>query len=287
MVKKRFIPNVFFGKLGTRLLVIIVLFVIIFPLLWMFSLSFRKTGEVSLSRYMIIPLNIETGNYRMALENAEARGSSVPVFFKNSIIITFSSIAITIVIASLAGYAFAKFRFKGRMGIFYMVLIGMMIPAQALLIPIFLLSKYAHILNTYFALILPYVAFGLPISIFILRGFFVSINNTMIEAARIDGATEFGILMRVVLPLARPAFATVVIFLFLQNWNEFMLALVLTLNKSSFTIPVGLTKVLGEWQTSWGEYSALVFMSLIPVVIVYSIFQNWFIKGLAAGSIKG
>ena len=287
MPKRRFIPNVFFGKVITRLLITIVLIVIIFPLLWMFSLSFRRTGEVKLSRFLILPVNVETGNYAAAIENAAARGYSVPILFKNSIIVTFSAILITMILATIAGYAFAKFKFKGKMSLFYSILIGMMIPAQALLIPIFILSKYAKLLNTYFSLILPYVAFGLPISIFIMRGFFISISNAMIEAARIDGATEFGIFLRIVLPIARPALATVVIFMFLQNWNEFMLALVLILKKKMLTIPVGLTKTFGEYITPWGEYSALVFMTLIPVVIVYAIFQNWFIKGLTAGSIKG
>lgn len=265
----------------------IVLISIIFPLLWMFSLAFRKTGETSLSRFLIFPVNVETGNFTAAIENTMARGYSIPVMFKNSLIITIGSIVITIIIASIAGYAFAKFKFRGRSSIFYSILMGMMIPGQAVLIPIFILTKYMGLINTYFSLILPYVAFGLPISIFIMRGFFIGVSNSMIEAARIDGATEFGILLRIALPVAKPAIATCVIFLFLQNWNEFMLALVLLLKKHLLTIPVGLTKTFGEYITPWGEYSALVFITLIPVIIVYGIFQNWFIKGLTAGSIKG
>ena len=253
----------------------------------MFSLAFRKQSEVTQSRFLIFPVNIETGNFAAAIENNAARGYEVSAMFKNSIIITFSSIFITIIVASIAGYAFAKFKFKGRASIFLSILTGMMLPMQALLIPIFILTKNLGILNTYFSLILPYVAFGIPISVFIMRGFFAGINNSMLEAARIDGATEFGIFLRVALPLSKPALATCVIFLFLQNWNEFMLALVLLLKKSMLTIPVGLTKSFGEYITPWGEYSALVFMTLGPVIIVYAVFQNWFIRGLTAGSVKG
>lgn len=275
------------ARLFKSIFLAIVLISIIFPLLWMFSLAFRKTGETSLSRFLIFPVNVETGNFTAAIENTMARGYSIPVMFKNSLIITIGSIVITIIIASIAGYAFAKFKFRGRSSIFYSILMGMMIPGQAVLIPIFILTKYMGLINTYFSLILPYVAFGLPISIFIMRGFFIGVSNSMIEAARIDGATEFGILLRIALPVAKPAIATCVIFLFLQNWNEFMLALVLLLKKHLLTIPVGLTKTFGEYITPWGEYSALVFITLIPVIIVYGIFQNWFIKGLTAGSIKG
>ena len=270
-----------------RLFISVVLISIIFPLIWMFSLAFRRTGETSLSRFLIVPVNVETGNFSAAIENALARGYSIPLMFKNSLIITISSIILTIIIASIAGYAFAKFKFKGRSIIFYSILMGMMIPAQALLIPIFILTKNMKLLNTYFSLILPYIAFGIPISIFIMRGFFFGISDSMIEAAKIDGATEFGIFLKIALPISKPAIATCVIFLFLQNWNEFMLALVLLLKKELLTIPVGLTKTFGEYITPWGEYSALVFITLIPVIIVYGIFQNWFIKGLAAGSIKG
>jgi len=286
-MKNKFLSGAFFGKLFVRIYLIIVLVIIIFPLLWMFSVSFRRTGEVTLSRFLIIPVNIEIGNYAAVIKNAVISGYSVPILFKNSIIVTASSILITLIIATIAGYAFAKFRFKGREGIFYFLLMGMMIPMQALLIPIFIFTKYTGLLNTYFSVILPYIAFGLPISVFIMRGFFIGINNHMIEAARIDGASEFGIFLRIALPLARPAMATVIIFLFLQNWNEFMLALVLILKKKLYTIPIGLVKTIAEYVTPWGQYSALLFMTLIPVIIVYGIFQNWFIKGLTAGSIKG
>ena len=285
--RKRLIPNVLFGKIFVRIYIIIVLLIIIFPLLWLFSIAFREKGEVSQSRFLIIPINIETGNFKAAIVNSAERGYSVPLLFKNSTIITFTSIMVTILIASIAGYAFAKFKFAGKRGLFYFTLLGMMIPMQILIIPIFLIGKYLHIINTHWSLILPYIAFGLPISIFIMRGFFLALSNTIIEAARIDGATEFGIFLKIALPIAKPAIATCVIFLFLQNWNEFMLALVLLLKKDIFTIPVGIAKTLGEYVTPWGEYTALIIITIIPVIIVYAIFQNWFIKGLSAGSIKG
>ena len=287
MRRNRFIPSIFFGKLSSRLYIFITLVITIFPLLWIFSISFRRTMEVTQSRFLIIPLHIETGNYKAALEFAKDWGLSVGTLFKNSIIITFISVILTIIIASVAGYAFAKFKFRGRNQLFYATLIGMMLPVQVLMVPIFIFTKYSGLLNTYTSLILPYTAFGLPFAIFILRGFFLGISDEIIEAARIDGASQFYIFIRIALPLARPAIAAVVIFIFLSNWNEFLLALVLLVDKDLITIPVGLSKMIGEYVTPWGQYAAFVFMAAGPVLVIYLIFQNWFIKGLAAGSIKG
>ena len=287
MKKNRFIPSVFLGKISSRLYIFIALIVVIFPLLWIFSISFRRTFEVSLSRFLIIPLNIETGNYRAAIEFAKSLGFSMLTLFKNSMIITSISVILTIIIAAVAGYAFAKFKFRGKNQLFYATLIGMMLPVQVLMVPIFIFTKYSGLLNTYTSLILPYTAFGLPFAIFILRGFFLGISDEIIEAARIDGASQFYIFIRIALPLARPAIAAVVIFIFLSNWNEFLLALVLLVDKDLITIPVGLSKMIGEYVTPWGQYAAFVFMAAGPVLVIYLIFQNWFIKGLAAGSIKG
>jgi len=285
--KSGFIPGVFLGKLASRLYIFITLVIVIFPSLWIISVSFRRPFEINQSRFLIVPLNIETGNYKAALEYAETFGIALGTLFKNSIIVTSISLILTIIIGSVAGYAFAKFKFKGRNQLFYMTLIGIMIPTQIVIIPIFMFTKYVGLLNTYASLILAYTAFGLPFSVFILRGFFQGISNELIDAARIDGASQFCIFLKIALPLARPAIATVGIFIFLYNWNEFLLALVLMLRKDVITIPVGLSKLIGQYVTPWGQYAALIIMAAVPALMVFLIFQNWFIRGLQAGSIKG
>ena len=287
MRKLRFIPSIFLGKLLSRLYIIVALLVVIFPLLWIFSVSFRDTFEITQSRFLLIPKNIVTGNYKAAIDFTEGAGIPIGMLFKNSAIATISSLIIIIIISTIAGYAFAKLKFKGSRQLFLLTLLGMMLPIQILMIPLFLLTKHSGLLNTYFGIILPYVALGLPFSIFILRGFFLGINDEIIESAKIDGASQVGIFIKIILPLARPAIAAVVIFMFIHNWNEFLLALVLIQNRTLYTLPVGISKIIGQYATPWGIYSAMVFMAALPTLIIFLIFQNWFIKGLTAGSIKG
>ena len=207
--------------------------------------------------------------------------------YKNSIIVVFSAVILTLIIATTAGYALAKFKFKGRNTIFYIILLSMMMPVQAAIIPVFLFVSRTNMLHTYQALILAYVSYQLPLAVFIMRQFFLKIPSEIIESARIDGASEFSIFLRVATPLAKPAIATTVTMVFMLDWNEFIFALILMLKKELYTVPLGVSRLLTEYFTPWGTYSAMIFMTIIPIIIIFVIFQNWFIQGLTAGSIKG
>ena len=272
-----------FGKFLVVLYLICFLLMIIIPLLWMFSLSFREPGEMD----KIIPLNFRFDNYTRAIELANERDYPILQMYKNSIIVSFFSVAITIIISAVAAYAFSKLKFIGSKTIFYIILVGMVIPIQIFLIPVFIFSRYTGLLNNYLGLILPYIAFGLPLGIFIFKGFFDQIPRELSEAAKIDGASEFRTFLKIIMPISKPAISTVIIFLFLQNWNEFILALVLLSRTKLYTIPVALSKFVGEFYFPWELYSAIVFLTSIPIIIIFIIFQNWFIKGLTAGAIKG
>ncbi|MHB1347320.1 MAG: carbohydrate ABC transporter permease [Candidatus Humimicrobiaceae bacterium] len=277
------------GKILLTLYIAIFLMIIIFPILWAFSLSFKQPQESTEAYFFIIPKNIKLDNYKLAIEWTNTNQRSVPLtkMYLNSSISTVSSVLATIVIGSIAAYAFSKLKFKGNNTLFYSVLLGMMLPVQAVLIPVFLLNKFMHTYDTLIAIILPYIAFGLPITIFILRGFFLQIPNEFREAAKLDGASEIGIFMKIILPISRPALATCVIFLFMQNWNEFILALTFLIKRNLWTIPVVLSKMTGQYLFPWELYASLIFLAAIPVIVVFAIFQNWFIKGLTAGAIKG
>ena len=272
-----------FGKFLVLLYIICFLLMILLPLLWMFSLSFRESGAMD----NIIPENLRFDNYPRAIELANERDYPVLQMYKNSIIVSFASVAITIVLSALAAYAFSKLKFTASRPIFYMILIGMVIPIQIFLIPVFIFSRYTGLLNNYIGLILPYVAFGMPLGIFIFKGFFDQIPKELSEAAKIDGASEFQTFLRIIIPISKPAISTVIIFLFLQNWNEFVLALVLLSKIKLYTIPVALSKFVGQFYFPWELYSAVVFLTSIPIIIIFIIFQNWFIKGLTAGAVKG
>lgn len=276
-----------FGRLLIIIYLSIFLIIIIFPLLWMLSLSFKQPNEITQAYGYIIPVHIKLDNYARAFEWAREHTTTIPLMYRNSIAVSFISVAVTIAIAAVAAYAFSKLKFKGSNLIYYIMLVGMMIPVQVVIIPIFILNRYMGVINTYLSVILPYIAFGLPISIFILRGFFAQIPIDFSEAAKIDGASEIRVFFNIIIPLSKPALATCVIFLFLQNWNEFTLALVLLLRANLYTIPVALSKMLGEFILPWEIYSATVFITAIPIIVIFLIFQNWFIKGLTAGAIKG
>ncbi|MCL5986802.1 MAG: carbohydrate ABC transporter permease [Actinobacteria bacterium] len=279
--------SVIAGKFFSRFYIIMFVVMILFPLLWMFSLSLRYPNELNQAWGFLIPKNPTLSNYPRALDQFAGRGYPLLQVMGNSSIVTISSVILTIIIAALSAYALSRFKFKGKQTIFYLTLLGMMIPIQVVLIPNFLFIKWMGLFNTLWSVILPYTAFGLPIAVFILRGFFNEIPHDLIDAAKIDGASEFGVFLRIVLPLSKPALATCVIFLFLQNWNEFVLALTLLYQKRMLTIPVAISKLAGEFIFPWEIYSASVFITALPIIIVFVIFQNWFIKGITAGAIKG
>jgi len=162
-----------------------------------------------------------------------------------------------------------------------------MIPPAAIIIPFFIMMHKVGLYNNLFPVIISYIAFGLPLAVLIFRGFFLSIPDELIEAARIDGCNEVKIFFRIAIPLSKPAIATVIIFLFMQNWNEFLLALVLLVNKNLYTLPLGMSIYVGQYNSPWELIGAGVIISSIPIFIIYLIFQKQFIKGLTEGAVKG
>ncbi len=164
---------------------------------------------------------------------------------------------------------------------------GMMIPPAAVIIPLFLIVKNLGLYNTHLALILAYIAFGLPIAVLIFRGFFLSVPAELIEAARIDGSPEMRTFVSVILPLSTPAIATVTIFSFMQNWNEFLLGLVLLKDRLLYTLPVGMANLVGQWDSPWQLIAASVVIASLPIFIIYLMIQDLYVRGLTAGALKG
>jgi len=284
MIKKQ--PGVY---IFTRVVVFVTLAVILIPVLWIVSVSFR-TSETSLqSIFFLIPIKATVMNYVEAVKfSIEKMNISFLVMFRNSFIVTGISIVIALALASTAAFSFSNFKFPTKEVLFTMIIAAFIIPPQVLLIPMFILLKYFGVLNTYWAVIFPYAAFAVPIATLILRGFFEQIPIELKESARIDGASNFMIFLRIVLPLSKAAIATTIIFLFLEIWNEFMYALVFLVDDSILTIPVALAKLaFGRYWIPLTIYTASIMITIIPVVILYVIFQKWFIKGITMGAIKG
>jgi raffinose/stachyose/melibiose transport system permease protein len=250
------------------------------PVLWVISLSVRTRKDVFLT--IFLPRSVHLDNYITAWKTFH-----FGALFVNSAIITVGSVLAILVIAALAAYAFSRLRYPGSEFFFYMILLGMMIPPAAIVIPLFLIMKTIGLYNTHLALVLAYVAFGLPIAVLIFRGFFLSIPGELIEAARIDGSHEVRTFSSIILPLSTPAIATVVIFSFMQNWNEFLLALVLLKDNVLYTLPVGMGNLVGQWDSPWQLIAAGVVIASLPIFIVYLLIQDLYVRGLTAGALKG
>jgi len=273
----------------SRILVILSIIIILVPIIYIFSLSLRTKETVYQDFLFLIPKQITFENYPGAFDYVKTRlDVSFLRLFVNSIIASFSSIIIALIVASLASFSFSNYRFKGKEFTFTMIIASFVIPAQVLLIPLFFILRNAGIINTYLAVIIPYVGFLIPIATLILRSFFEQIPKEIKESAKIDGASDLRTFLQIVLPLSKPAIASCIILLFLETWNEFIFALVFLQDPKLQTIPVAIAKIAGgKYIVPIGTYSAAIMITIIPVLIIFVIFQKWFISGMTMGAIKG
>jgi len=273
----------------SRIVIAITIVLIFFPILYIFSVSLRPKGTIYEDIFVLIPKAVTYQNYTGALDYAKTRlDVSFPEMFRNSIICTFSAIAISIIISAFAAFSFSNFKFRGKELIYTLMIASFAIPVQASLIPLFFIERDLRIMNTYLAVILPYIGFTIPIAILILRSFFEGIPIEIKEAARIDGASNFQMFVKIILPISKPAIATCIILLFLETWNEFLFALIFLQNPKLQTVPVAIAKIAGgKYLASLGIYGAAIMITIIPILIVFVIFQRWFIAGVTLGAVKG
>ena len=272
----------------TRIVVIFFMIIIIFPLLYTLSLSIRSPDTVYSARYFLIPYEFSFQNYIDAFVNAEQRLKvSFPRMFLNSIIVTSLSVSLIITLSIFSAFAFSHLRFPLKEGLYNVMIASVAMPAQVLLIPLFYIFIYLGIINTYSAVILAYAGFLIPIGILILRMFYEQIPRELTEAGTVDGASDFQLLIRILLPLAKPAIATCIILLFLDTWNEFVYAMIFMQDSTIHTVPVGLAKIgTSRYHVNIGTYSASVMITIIPVMLIFAIFQRWFIAGITMGALK-
>ena len=272
----------------TRVVILFFIIIIIFPLLYTLSLSVRSPDTVYSAKYFLIPYEFSLQNYFDAFFYAEERLKvSFPRMFLNSIIVTTSSVILIITLSIFAAFSFSHLRFPMKESLYNVMIASVAMPAQVLLIPLFYLLIYFGIINTYTAVILAYAGFLIPIGILILRMFFEQIPGELTEAGIVDGASDFQLLMRILLPLAKPAIATCVILLFLDTWNEFIYAMIFMQDPTIHTVPVGLAKIgTSRYHINIGTYSASVMITIIPVMVIFAVFQRWFIAGMTMGALK-
>jgi len=264
----------------TYAIFVMVAIIVLYPLIWMFYTSFKEQWEIFRDPFSL-PTSLNLANY----VEAWTRGSFGRFFF-NSVLVTIPSVAGILLVSSLAAYAFARFTFRGSSVLFYAILIGIMVPPQAIVIPAFLLVARLGLINSFAALFLTYLSWC-PVGIFILHAFFKSLPQELLDAARIDGAGSFRVFWEIALPLAKPALATVSIFYFVWVWNDFIYPLLYLQDDAMSTIPLGLMLFRGQYQTNWGlQAAALSIASFVPLAF-YLLFQDKFVKGVTAGALKG
>lgn len=257
--------------------------VIVYPFLWMLTSSFKPLNELYAFPPKLFTETMSFNNYKIVLFE---QSPSFLVYLKNTVITTTVSVLGTLMTASMAGYAFAKMKFRGRNALFILYLATMMVPFQVLMVPQFILFRYLNIFNTLWALILPRL-FS-PLSTFLMRQFYVDIPDSIIEAGRIDGASEARIYFNLVFPLAKPALATVVILNFVWRWNEYEAPLIFLTDKKLYTLTVGLTNFIDEAGFAMSHLiMAGAAVAMIPMLLIYLIGQKFMIEGLTSGSVKG
>ena len=254
----------------------------LFPVYWMFTFSLKNNEEIFGANVMGLPQNWLWQNYSRAL-NVGNMGQ----YFLNSLIVTITSILFVLIAAIMATYAMTRLQWKGRKRMNSFFMLGLTIPIHAAIVPLYTTLSRAGMLNSYWALIIPYSAFSLSMGILISIGFMGDIPYDLDEAAFLDGCGVWGIFFRVIAPLMLPAVSTVGIYTFLQCWNELMFATVFISKEAYKTLPVGIQGLSGQYTTEWGPIGAALAMATIPTLIVYIFLSKQIQESFIAGAVKG
>lgn len=253
----------------------------LFCLVWMFYTSFKSNAEITMNIFAF-PTRLHFENYVNAWQTAR-----IGVYLFNSVWVALAAIGITVLISAAAAFILSKFAFRLRNLIYTLFIIGMLIPLQSLLVPLFIQMRNLNLLNSQWSLVFSYTAFGLPITIFILESFMRSFPDAIIEAAVMDGSSIPKVFWEIILPMARPAVATVTILNFLNNWKEFSFALIFINDDFKKTLPLGLYNFLGAYSSNYAELMAALTISSIPIIVLYFILQEQVINGMTSGAVKG
>ncbi|MGO4273501.1 carbohydrate ABC transporter permease, partial [Paenibacillus sp. TAF58] len=261
-------------------ILIVAAVVLMFPFVWMLSGSFKDNLEVVRMPPNLIPDTFKFSNYVEI-----TKYFPIYRFLGNSVGVSLVTTASQIVVCAMAAFVFAKIPFRGRETLFVLYLITMMIPTQVTMTPLFIVFQKLHLTNTYLGLILPgiFSAYGT----FLLRQHIMTIPDPLIEAARMDGASYVRVFVSIILPLSKPALATLAIFAFMASWNNFLWPLIITSDKELMTLPIGLSKLQGRWATEWNILMAGNVISFIPIFIVFLFASKYFIKGMTMSGVKG
>ncbi len=261
------------------ILLLVLTFLFLMPIIWVMGSSFKSTGELFSWPPSLFGKNPSLDNYQRALEEGH-----FGIYFFNTVFTSLTATFLTVVVNVMSGYAFAKYHFKGEKLLFGMVLATLMIPLEVIMIPIFKVIVATGLYNRLWGLIIPAVAS--PTAVFLVRQYYMGIPDAYMEAARIDGASEANILMRVMLPLAKPVVSVLCIFSFMWRWNDYLWPKLVINSKERYTIQLALANYSGEYSVDWNSLLAMSVISMIPVILVFVTLQKYIIGGMTAGGVK-
>ena len=255
--------------------------IFLFPFFWMFIVSLKQLGEIYASPPTWLPEHFNLINYLNIFVD-----TYVPTFFFNSVFISLTTTLITVFLAFIASYGLSRFKFRLNRVVFLSILLGQLLPGSVRFIPLYTMFVKLGLQNTYLAMIITYVGWVLPFSILMLRGYLRSVPIELEESAMIDGCPRYKIIYKIVFPLAAPGIAATMIYAFVNCWQEFMFGLVLIQDTAKKTLPVGLMYFKSEYNINWSNLMTATVVAVIPVTIIFVVFQRAFTAGLTQGAIK-
>jgi multiple sugar transport system permease protein len=270
---------------GRAVLTVMIIFTAV-PMLWMVLTSLKSGFAAMLFPPQWWPREPTLENYTKLLDPENSVGKDFLRYFWNSLFVSTTTTIAAVAVAVPAAYAFSRFSFPGRTFLFFSVLLRNMFPAVIFLVPLFILMRALGLVNTHASLILTYLTFGLPLAIWLLRGFFDNIPIQLEQAARIDGATRFQAFLLVVMPLSTPGIIATAIYSFIGAWNEYIYAYTFLSNNEQMTLPIGVQRFFGENATDWPGLMAATFIMSVPVVVMFLVLQKYFVRALTEGAVK-
>ena len=264
-----------------HIILLIVAAIQVYPLIWLILFSLKDNTENFYTNVAGLPIIWRWENY------VNAFSSDISLYFMNSVIYTTITIVVSGLLSAMAAYAITRMQWKYNKAVLILFLVGIMVPIHAALLPLFIVLDKVKLLDTYWALLIPYIAFALPMNIFILTSFMRAIPRELEEAAFIDGCNVYMVFFKIILPLIRPALATVSIFTFLGTWNELMFANTFVNSSKYRTLTVGIMSFAGQYSTDWGLIGAGMVIGTLPTVLVYFVLSKQVQESLTAGAVKG
>lgn len=270
-----------FRSLPTYAVLILFLFIAIVPFLLVFLTALKTPQEIGASAFAL-PKEWQFVNFARAWSQAH-----FDQYFKSSLLVTAAVVVFSVILSIFTGYAFGRLRFPGSRLLFLFFMLGMMVPTEAYIIPLYYNLRAIRLTDTYWALILPQIGMSVCFGSFWMRGFMANVPRDLVDASRVDGCTSLQALRHVIIPVVMPGILTMLVLFFIWTWNDFFLALVMVTKEELRTLPLGLAFFQGKYTSNYGLTAAGATIVALPTIIFFAIFQNQFIRGVTAGAVKG